>query len=151
MQLAGALVVEAAVVAERRADDVVHDVEAARIVAARAPPSPFRRPISQRDLSQVWRTRKVTCLGYPMAAVGRWLLRLFSMLALVLFAALAVIFTVVTVQHIGEKEYVSDSVDGLPPVWVISAILILPCLAFVAGFWLLFMDTFRGPSGPKPP
>jgi TRAP-type C4-dicarboxylate transport system permease small subunit len=86
-----------------------------------------------------------------MAAFGRWLLRLFAMLALVLFAALAVIFTVVTVQHIGEKEYVSDSVSGLPPVWVISAILVLPCLAFVAGFWLLFLDTFRGPSGPKPP
>jgi TRAP-type C4-dicarboxylate transport system permease small subunit len=86
-----------------------------------------------------------------MAAFGRWLLRLFAMLALVLFAALSVIFTVVTVQHIGEKEYVSDSVSGLPPVWVISAILVLPCLAFVAGFWLLFLDTFRGPSGPKPP
>jgi uncharacterized BrkB/YihY/UPF0761 family membrane protein len=86
-----------------------------------------------------------------MANLGRWLLRLFAMLALVLFASLAVIFTVVTVQHIGEKEYVSDSVDGLPPVWVISALLVLPCLAFVAGFWLLFLDTFRGPATPTPP
>jgi TRAP-type C4-dicarboxylate transport system permease small subunit len=86
-----------------------------------------------------------------MATFGRWLLRVFAMLALVLFAALAVIFTVVTVQHVGEKQYVSDSVDGLPPVWVISALLVLPCLAFVAGFWLLFLDTFRGPSGPAPP
>jgi TRAP-type C4-dicarboxylate transport system permease small subunit len=86
-----------------------------------------------------------------MATFGRWLLRLFAMLALVLFAALAVIFTVVTVQHIGEKEYVSDSVDGLPPVWVISALLVLPCLAFVAGFWLLFLDTFRSTAPPPPP
>jgi TRAP-type C4-dicarboxylate transport system permease small subunit len=86
-----------------------------------------------------------------MAAVGRWLLRLFSMLALVLFAALAVIFTVVTVQHVGEKSYVSDNVSGLPPVWIISALLVLPCVVFVAGFWLLFLDTFRGSSGPKPP
>jgi hypothetical protein len=86
-----------------------------------------------------------------MADLARWLLRLFAMLALVLFAALAVIFTVVTIQHIGEKEYVSDSVSGLPPVWVISALLVLPCLGFVAGFWLLFLDTFRGPSGPSSP
>jgi TRAP-type C4-dicarboxylate transport system permease small subunit len=86
-----------------------------------------------------------------MANFGRWLLRVFAMLALVLFAGLAVIFAVLTVQHFGEKEYVSDSVDGLPPVWVISALLVVPCLAFVAGFWLLFLDTFRVPSSPAPP
>jgi TRAP-type C4-dicarboxylate transport system permease small subunit len=86
-----------------------------------------------------------------MANVGRWLLRLFALLALVLFAALGVIFTVVTVDQFGVKEYVSDNVPGLPPVWVISALLVIPCLAFVVGFWLLFLDTFNGPSNPSPP
>jgi TRAP-type C4-dicarboxylate transport system permease small subunit len=86
-----------------------------------------------------------------MATVGRWLLRLFSLLALVLFAALGVIFGVVTVDQFGAKEYVTDNVAGLPPVWVISALLVIPCLAFVAGFWLLFMDSFKGGAGPTPP
>jgi TRAP-type C4-dicarboxylate transport system permease small subunit len=86
-----------------------------------------------------------------MANVGRWLLRLFAVLALALFAALAVIFAVVTVDQFGVKEYVSANVGGLPPVWVISALLVLPCLAFVAGFWILFLDTFRAPAAPMPP
>src|SRR5919201_2252973 len=86
-----------------------------------------------------------------MANVARWLFRLFSLLALVTFAALAVIFTVVTVDQFGAKEYVSDNVAGLPPVWVVSALLVLPCLAFVAGFWLLFMDSFKGTAGSTPP
>jgi hypothetical protein len=86
-----------------------------------------------------------------MANVGRWLFRLFALLALVTFAALAVIFAVVTVDQFGAKEYVSDNVAGLPPVWVVSALLVLPCLAFVVGFWLLFMDSFNGPPGPPKP
>src|SRR6266705_1947228 len=86
-----------------------------------------------------------------MANVGLWLLRLLALLALVLFATLVVIFGVVTVDQFGAKEYVTDNLPGLPPVWVISALLVLPCLAFVAGFWLLFMDTFKGGGGSAPP
>jgi TRAP-type C4-dicarboxylate transport system permease small subunit len=78
-----------------------------------------------------------------MATVARWLLRLFALLALLLFATLAVVFGVITVDRFGTKEYVTDSVGGLPPVYIITALLVLPCLAFVAGFWLLFLDTFR--------
>jgi hypothetical protein len=83
--------------------------------------------------------------------VGRWIIRLFSILALVLFATLAVIFAVVTVDQFGTKQYVSDTVSGLPPVYVLSALLVVPCLAFVFAFWMLFMDTFRRSGGSMPP
>ena len=62
---------------------------------------------------------------------------------MVLFAALMVVFVIVTVNHFGEKEYVTDSVEGLPPVYVLTAVLIPFCAAFVAGFWMLFLDSFR--------
>jgi hypothetical protein len=84
-----------------------------------------------------------------MASVGRWFLRLFCLLALVLFAALAVVFVGVTVDQFGTKQYVVDTVAGLPPVYILSALLVLPCLAFVAGFWMLLIDTFKHPPGPQ--
>ncbi len=78
-----------------------------------------------------------------MAATWRWFVRLFALCAMVLFAALMVIFVIVTVNHFGEKQYVTDNVKGLPPVYVITAILIPCCAAFVAGFWMLFYDSFK--------
>ena len=98
-----------------------------------------------------------------MAGTWRWLVRLFAVLAMVFFAVLMVVFVIVTVNHFGEKQYVTDNVQGLPPVYVITAILIPFCAAFVAGFWMLFLDTFRvgteealdepmrGPLPPAPP
>jgi TRAP-type C4-dicarboxylate transport system permease small subunit len=78
-----------------------------------------------------------------MAAVWRWFVRLFSLLAMLLFAALMVIFVVITVNHFGQKEYVTDNVEGLPPVYVLTAVLVPFCAAFVAGFWMLFLDSFK--------
>lgn len=82
-----------------------------------------------------------------MAAVLRWCLRLFALLAMLLFAAMMVIFVIVTVDQFGQKQYVTDSVGGLPPVYVLTAILVPFCAAFVGGFWWLFLDTFR--DGPE--
>lgn len=62
---------------------------------------------------------------------------------MLLFAALMIIFVVVTVNHFGEKEYVTDNVAGLPPVYVITAVLVPFCAAFVGGFWMLFLDSFK--------
>ena len=78
-----------------------------------------------------------------MAATWRWFVRLFAMLAMLFFAALMVIFIVVTVNHFGQKEYVTDNIGGLPPVYVLTAVLIPFCAAFVAGFWMLFLDSFK--------
>jgi TRAP-type C4-dicarboxylate transport system permease small subunit len=78
-----------------------------------------------------------------MAATWRWFVRLFALLAMLLFGALMVIFIVVTVNHFGEKQYVTDNVGGLPPVYVITAILVPFCAAFVGGFWMLFLDSFK--------
>jgi TRAP-type C4-dicarboxylate transport system permease small subunit len=78
-----------------------------------------------------------------MAAVWRWFVRMFALLAMLLFAALMVIFVVVTVNHFGEKQYVTDNVGGLPPVYVLTAILVPFCAAFVGGFWMLFLDSFK--------
>ena len=55
------------------------------------------------------------------------------------------VFVIVTVQHFGEKQYVTDNVSGLPPVYVITAVLVPCCAAFVGGFWMLFYDSFRQP------
>jgi hypothetical protein len=95
-----------------------------------------------------------------MAAAWRWSVRLFALLAMLLFAALMVIFVVVTVNHFGQKEYVTDNVGGLPPVYVLTAVLVPFCAAFVGGFWMLFFDTFKHepraeqmdavPAGPAP-
>ena len=95
-----------------------------------------------------------------MAAAWRWSVRLFALLAMLLFAALMVIFVVVTVNHFGQKEYVTDNVKGLPPVYVLTAVLVPFCAAFVGGFWMLFLDTFKHeaqadrmdavPAGPGP-
>lgn len=62
---------------------------------------------------------------------------------MLLFAALMVIFIVVTVNHFGQREYVTDNVEGLPPVYVLTAVLVPFCAAFVAGFWMLFLDSFK--------
>jgi hypothetical protein len=62
---------------------------------------------------------------------------------MLLFAALMVIFVIVTVDQFGTKQYVSDNVPGLPPVFVLTAILVPFCAAFVVGFWLLFLDSFK--------
>jgi TRAP-type C4-dicarboxylate transport system permease small subunit len=78
-----------------------------------------------------------------MAATWRWSVRLFSVLAMLLFAALMIIFIVITVNHFGQKEYVTDNVAGLPPVYVVTAILVPFCAAFVGGFWMLFLDSFK--------
>ncbi len=86
-----------------------------------------------------------------MATLGRWLTCLFALLALVLFATLAVIFGVVTVDQFGTKQYVTDNLSGLPPVYVLSALLVVPCLAFVFAFWMLFMDAFRTSTRRPPP
>jgi TRAP-type C4-dicarboxylate transport system permease small subunit len=86
-----------------------------------------------------------------MATLGRWLTCIFSLLALVLFATLAVIFGVVTVDQFGTKQYVTDNLSGLPPVYVLSALLVVPCLAFVFAFWMLFMDAFRTDTRRTPP
>ena len=80
-----------------------------------------------------------------MATAWRWFVRLFALCAMALFAALMVIFVIVTVNHFGEKQYVTDNVKGLPPVFVITAILIPCCAAFVVGFWMLFYDSFKRP------
>jgi TRAP-type C4-dicarboxylate transport system permease small subunit len=82
-----------------------------------------------------------------MAPAWRWTVRLFALVAMVVFAALAVIFVVVTIDQFGAKNYVTDNVSGLPPVYVLTAILVPFCLLFVAGFWMLFMDSFK----PEPP
>ena len=84
--------------------------------------------------------------GYAplVASVARWFLRLLCLVALVLFAALAVVFVGVTVDQFGTKQYVVDSVAGLPPVYILSALLVLPCLAFVAGFWMLLDRQLQG-------
>jgi hypothetical protein len=78
-----------------------------------------------------------------MAAAWRWTVRLFALTAMVVFAALTVIFVIVTVDQFGAKNYVTDNVSGLPPVYVLTAILAPCCLVFVAGFWMLFMDSFK--------
>ena len=78
-----------------------------------------------------------------MAAVWRWSVRLFALFAMLLFGALMVIFIVITVNHFGQKEYVTDNVEGLPPVYVLTAVLVPFCAAFVGGFWFLFFDSFR--------
>jgi TRAP-type C4-dicarboxylate transport system permease small subunit len=78
-----------------------------------------------------------------MAATWRWSVRLFALVAMLFFAALMVIFVIVTVNHFGEKEYVTDNVAGLPPVYVITAVLVPFCAAFVGGFWMLFLDSFK--------
>jgi TRAP-type C4-dicarboxylate transport system permease small subunit len=78
-----------------------------------------------------------------MVAVWRWCVRLFALCAMLFFATLMVVFVVVTVNHFGQKEYVTDNVEGLPPVYVITAILVPFCAAFVGGFWMLFFDSFR--------
>ena len=83
-----------------------------------------------------------------MAAVVRWSLRLFAFLAMLLFAALMVVFIIVTVDQFGEKQYVTDAVAGLPPVYVLTGLLVPFCAAFVAGFWLLFVDSFKRARGP---
>ena len=62
---------------------------------------------------------------------------------MIAFASLSVIFVIVTVDQFGTKQYVTDNVEGLPPVYVLTAILVPCCLAFVAGFWMLFMDSFK--------
>lgn len=67
---------------------------------------------------------------------------------MVLFGALMVVFVVVTVQHFGQREYVTDNVEGLPPVYVVTALLVPFCAAFVAGFWMLFFDSFKQRGGP---
>ena len=59
------------------------------------------------------------------------------------FGALLVVFVVVTVNHFGQREYVTDSIGGLPPVYVLTAVLIPFCAAFVGGFWMLFFDSFK--------
>jgi uncharacterized membrane protein len=76
------------------------------------------------------------------------------------FGALMVIFVVITVNHFGQKEYVTDSIGGLPPVYVLTAVLVPFCAAFVGGFWMLFLDSFKHeaaaeqmeavPAGPAP-
>ena len=85
-----------------------------------------------------------------MEATWRWSVRIFAFIAMLFFAALMVVFVIVTVQHFGEKEYVTDNVSGLPPVYVITLVLVPCCAAFVAGFWFLFYDSFRR-SAPAPP
>lgn len=62
---------------------------------------------------------------------------------MLLFAALMVVFVVITVNHFGQKEYVTDSIGGLPPVYVLTAVLVPFCAAFVGGFWMLFLDSFK--------
>lgn len=62
---------------------------------------------------------------------------------MLLFAILMVVFVIVTVNHFGEKQYVTDNVQGLPPVYVITAVLIPFCATFVVGFWMLFLDSFK--------
>ena len=86
-----------------------------------------------------------------MAAGWRWFVRLFALCAMVLFATLMVVFVIVTVNHFGEKQYVTDNVKGLPPVFVMTAILIPCCAAFVAGFWMLFYDSFKREVPLDPP
>ncbi len=65
------------------------------------------------------------------------------------FAALMVVFVIVTVQHFGQREYVTDNVSGLPPVYVITLVLVPCCAAFVGGFWMLFYDSFKGAPAPQ--
>jgi hypothetical protein len=94
-----------------------------------------------------------------MAATWRWFVRLFALCAMLFFGALMVIFVVVTVNHFGQHEYVTDSIGGLPPVYVLTAVLVPFCAAFVGGFWMLFFDSFRRQvaeeqlqaAGPIPP
>ena len=96
-----------------------------------------------------------------MAATLRWFLRLFALLAMLLFGTLMVIFIAVTVDRFGEKQYVTDRVGGLPPVYVITAVLVPFCLLFTLGFAWMFYDSFRSheppdddfdtPAGPLPP
>jgi len=85
-----------------------------------------------------------------MEATWRWPVRVFAFLAMLFFAALMVVFVIVTVQHFGEKEYVTDNVSGLPPVYVITLILVPCCAAFVGGFWMLFYDSFNRPQPAHP-
>ena len=80
-----------------------------------------------------------------MAAAWRWSVRLFALLAMLLFAALMVIFIVVTVNHFGQKEYVTDNVGGLPPVYVLTAVLVPCCAALVID--LSFDDRGVSPVG----
>lgn len=65
------------------------------------------------------------------------------------FGALMVIFVVITVNHFGQKEYVTDNIGGLPPVYVLTAVLVPFCGAFVGGFWMLFFDSFRHEAGTE--
>jgi TRAP-type C4-dicarboxylate transport system permease small subunit len=97
------------------------------------------------------RGRRAVATFRPMAATWRWSVRLFAFVAMLFFAALMVVFVIVTVQHFGEKEYVTDNVSGLPPVYVITAILVPCCAAFVGGFWMLFYDSFNAPARSQQP
>jgi hypothetical protein len=84
-----------------------------------------------------------------MPAVWRWSVRLFALCAMLFFATLMVVFVVITVNHFGQKEYVTDNVEGLPPVYVLTAVLVPFCAAFVGGFWMLFFDSFKGQPGAE--
>jgi len=107
----------------------------------RADPSllPFDRVTAGARVAHA-RARRYRC---PMAATWRWFVRLFALCAMLFFGALMVIFVVITVNHFGEKEYVTDNIGGLPPVYVLTAVLVPFCAAFVGGFWMLFFDSFR--------
>jgi TRAP-type C4-dicarboxylate transport system permease small subunit len=101
------------------------------------------------------RLERVTLAGAMarkvLRAVARWAYRLFALAAMLLFAALVVIFVIVTVNEFGNQDSVTERVPGLPPIYLITAILIPACLAFVAGFWLLFMDSFNEGPAQAPP
>jgi hypothetical protein len=95
-----------------------------------------------------------------MAAFFRWSVRIFALLAMLLFGTLMVIFVAVTVDRFGQKQYVTDNVGGLPSVYVITALLVPFCAIFVVGFAWLFYDSFKSPPtlddevtprGPPPP
>ena len=100
-------------------------------------------PFAQGHSAARWKIAGLRVNLARMAAVLRWSVRVFALLAMLLFAALTVIFVIVTVDQFGNKQYVTDNVAGLPPVYVITGLLAPCCLAFVAGFWLLFVDSFK--------
>src|SRR6185437_14685970 len=82
-------------------------------------PLALGRPARRSELAaQHSRTRRrIVGTFSPMEATWRWSVRVFAFFAMLFFAALMVVFVIVTVQHFGEKEYVTDNVSGLPPVY----------------------------------
>jgi hypothetical protein len=76
-----------------------------------------------------------------MRRVAIWAGRTLLLIGLVGFASLAVAFGVATVSEAGGDEV--DTVGDLPPIYVITGILVPGCALLAYGCWWWLVETFR--------